>query len=178
MGESGIRLGNTDAWECFQATMKAPEEEKAQIFEMVRRGDLDGFLQTQSGVRYIGDTNEKGHSLLMLATYHGHESLSRVLLSMGADPNFIDSSGNSILMGVSFKGHLSIIKLLYSYGAEVGYANPKGQTASDLAVMFGRTDVVAFFSQISHNKNSSKNRTTIWIKFIYSQLKSFLTQTS
>jgi ankyrin repeat protein len=55
----------------------------------------------------IEGVDAKGHTALVLATYHGFEKTAALLLDRGADPNGATASG-SPLMGVAFKGHLPI----------------------------------------------------------------------
>ncbi len=164
------------AWQAFQKSMETPRLEKAEMFESARGGELAPFLESNSSEAYISLTNEKGYSLLMLAAYHGHESLVELLLKQGADPNSVDAAGNSILMSVAFKGHLAVAKHLIAYRTNVDYRNPKGQSANDFAVMFGRKDMVRFLKKFSNSKSNSNDRIILWLRFLFSQLKSLKSQ--
>lgn len=48
---------------------------------------------------------------LMLAAYHGHASLVKLLLDHGADPNRINDRGQSPLAGAVFKGEAEVIEV-------------------------------------------------------------------
>jgi ankyrin repeat protein len=48
----------------------------------------------------------------MLASYHGHLSLVRLLLQHGADPNTLNDRGQSPLAGAVFKNEEEIIRAL------------------------------------------------------------------
>lgn len=48
----------------------------------------------------------------MLASYHGHLDLVRLLLRHGADPNTLNDRGQSPLAGAVFKNEEDIIKAL------------------------------------------------------------------
>ena len=53
--------------------------------------------------------NEKGDSLLMLASYHGHADTVRVLMEHGADPELANDRGQTPLAGAAFKGDMATI---------------------------------------------------------------------
>lgn len=48
----------------------------------------------------------------MLASYHGHLDIVRLLLGHGADPNTLNDRGQSPLAGAVFKNEEEIIKAL------------------------------------------------------------------
>ncbi len=48
----------------------------------------------------------------MLASYHGHVSLVRLLVRHGADPNTLNDRGQSPLAGAVFKNEEEVIKAL------------------------------------------------------------------
>lgn len=73
----------------------------------------------------------------MLSTYHGHPSLSRILLSHGADPNRLNDRGQSPLAGAVFKGEGEIVDLLLEAGADVDLGKP---SAAEAMVLFKKTD--------------------------------------
>lgn len=111
------------------------------IFDAVRQGDLQKVLSHIFSDGDVNLTNHKGHSLLMLAAYNGHEVLTSLLLQHGADVNSRDASGNTILMGVAFKGHVEIAQRLLAAGADPHATNPSGQDALMFAEAFGREEM-------------------------------------
>jgi uncharacterized protein len=48
----------------------------------------------------------------MLASYHGHVDLVKILIRYGADPNTLNDRGQSPLAGAVFKNEEEIIKTL------------------------------------------------------------------
>jgi ankyrin repeat protein len=47
----------------------------------------------------------------MLASYHGHAPLVKLLLDHGADPNALNDRGQSPLAGAVFKGESEVVKV-------------------------------------------------------------------
>lgn len=53
---------------------------------------------------------------IMLASYHGHAPLVKLLLSHGADPNALNDRGQSPLAGAVFKGEDEVIEVSFAHG--------------------------------------------------------------
>ena len=60
----------------------------------------------------------------MLASYHGHVALSKLLLQYGADPNRLNDRGQSPLAGAVFKAEDEVVDLLLEFGADVDAGRP------------------------------------------------------
>jgi hypothetical protein len=50
----------------------------------------------------------------MLAAYHGHAPLVKLLIQHGADPNSLNDRGQSPLAGAVFKGEADVIEVCVS----------------------------------------------------------------
>ncbi|KAL8922512.1 MAG: hypothetical protein Q9208_005134 [Pyrenodesmia sp. 3 TL-2023] len=74
-----------------------------RLFNAARAGDLPILEQAISAGLPINLTNDKGDTILMLASYHTHPALVSYLLSQGADPNTLNVRGQSPLAGAIFK---------------------------------------------------------------------------
>jgi ankyrin repeat protein len=84
-------------------------------------------------------------SPLHTATYAGHDTAVKFLLSRGADPNRNDGdAGNLLLHYAAGAGHLSLVQLLLEMGSEPDSYNASGQTPLLLAAAAGHSDVVEF----------------------------------
>ena len=86
--------------------------------------------------------NEKGDSLLMLASYHGHADTVRVLMEHGADPELANDRGQTPLAGAAFKGDMATIMALLDGGADVNGRSDGGKTPLMIAAMFNRSEIV------------------------------------
>ena len=78
----------------------------------------------------------------MLASYHGHPDLVKVLLKHGVDPELANDRGQTPLQAVSFKGDRAIAQVLIQGGAGVNGGGPDGKTPLMFAAMFDRLDLV------------------------------------
>lgn len=90
---------------------------------------------------------DKGDSLLMLTTYHGHAVAGRVLLERGADPELANDRGQTPLGGVAFKGDVACARLLLENGARVSTPMADGKTPAMLAAMFDQVAVLELLSE-------------------------------
>jgi len=110
-----------------------------KLFQMAREGkteELGAALQA----RVPADlTNEKGDSLIMLASYYGHAATVKKLLQHGADPNRVNDRGQSPLAGAVFKGSEDVIRALLDGGADPDLGAP---SARETAHMFGRMELL------------------------------------
>lgn len=152
------------AWSEFNQTMVSENV----VFSYAREGKLARLIEALDYVEDINEKNIKGHSLLMLSAFGGHQDLARYLISKGADVNYRDNSGTSILMGVSFRGDVDLFKMLVNAGADIDAQNVLGQTALDYALMFNRQDIASFISQ---QKNQAHRPVSGFFKSWYSYLK-------
>ncbi len=88
--------------------------------------------------------DEKGNTLLMLASYSGQFECAKMLLELGTDIDKRNDRGQTPLGGVAFKGNLEMVKLLLKFGAKIDADNGGGKTPLLFAAMFGQKEVVAY----------------------------------
>ena len=86
--------------------------------------------------------DHKGNSLVMLASYHGHQEAVRVLAARGAELEAVNDRGQTPLQGVAFKGDVAMAELLLSVGAQVDGGGEDGKTPLMFASMFNRAAMV------------------------------------
>jgi uncharacterized protein len=122
-----------------------PSQSRLQdlLFDAARLGREDMLAPLIAAGAAIEAGDARGHSPLVLASYHGHADATARLLALGAHPDGDgDHAGNTALMGVAFKGHLHIARALLEAGADPDARNGAGQTALMMAALFGRTAMV------------------------------------
>lgn len=128
------------------ATMDADEAAAfaAEVFDRARQGDAPMLARLLENGLPANLRNQKGDTLLMLASYHGHLEAARVLLQHGADPAIANDNNQQPLAGAAFKGNLEMVRLLVEQGAEPDAAAGDGRTALMMAAMFNRTAIVDY----------------------------------
>lgn len=120
--------------------LPSPERRQQLLFDAAREGRCDMIEALIAYGADIAARDEKGHTPLILAAYHGHEAAVDLLLARGADPDAGDGArGNTALMGVAFKGYDAVAARLLAAGCAVDARNVAGQTALMMAAMFART---------------------------------------
>ncbi|KAI5466835.1 ankyrin repeat-containing domain protein [Mariannaea sp. PMI_226] len=104
-----------------------------RMYDAARIGDLPILQQALPAGLPPNLTNEKGDTLLMLAAYHGHAEVVKLLIQHGADPNRLNDRMQSPLAGAVFKKEDDVIEVLLEGGADPDYGKP---TAMECIIMF------------------------------------------
>lgn len=112
-----------------------------QVFQWVRVGDAVALAPVLAERLPPNLRNEQGDSLLILAAYHGHREVVRLLLEAGADTEIVNDRGQTALGAAAFRGDASIVQSLLRHGAQVD-SPPGGRTAFMIAAMFNRVEIM------------------------------------
>lgn len=80
----------------------------------------------------------------MLASYHGHAELVKLLLQYRADPNRLNDRGQSPLAGVVFKHEKECVKALLEGGADPELGEP---SAIDACRVFKQEEFEGMFRE-------------------------------
>lgn len=120
------------------------------MFDLARQGDATLLDYCAAGLP-PNLTNNRGDTLLMLASYHGHTDLVRRMLTESQqsqqasdaargwrgtpDPNQLNGRGQSIVAGAVFKGFDDVVRLLIEHGADPLAGQPN---AEECAQMFNK----------------------------------------
>ena len=123
--------------------LPSPERIQELFFDAARLGRKDVIPALLQAGADIGATDPKGHTALILATYHDHGETAALLLDRGAAIDQGDTGrGNTALMGVAFKGYAGLARQLLAAGADPHAINKAGQTALMMAALFGHGEIV------------------------------------
>lgn len=117
------------------------EELQQQAIDLARQGETETLAVMLSAGMPVNLQDQKGNSLLMLATYNGNLETAQLLLERGASVDLRNDRYQTPLGGVAFKGYTEIASLLLEYGADVNADNGGGKTPLLFATMFGRLKV-------------------------------------
>ena len=110
----------------------------ARLFDWARSGDaamLAAYLD--AGVP-VNLTNTNGDTLVMLASYYGHDPAVAALIARGADVDRHNNRGQTPLAGAVFKNETTIIDLLLEADADPLAGSP---SALETARFFQREEL-------------------------------------
>jgi len=113
-----------------------------RVFQMARGGQAPELAALLAAGLPANLINDKGDSLLMLASYHGHLDTVRALMAHGGDPTIANDRGQVPLAAAAFKGYADIIEAMLEGGAALDGCGPDGKTALMMAAMFDRIELV------------------------------------
>lgn len=116
-------------------------ELQRQALDFARQGESEPLSRMLAAGMPVDLQDEKGSTLLMLASYNGNLDTTRMLLKCGASPDLRNDRGQTPLGGVAFKGYVDLVEALIKGGAEVNADNGGGKTPMLFATMFGRFKV-------------------------------------
>lgn len=105
----------------------------ARMYNAARCGDIEILHQALLAGLPSNMTNEKGDSLLMLAAYHGHSEVVKLLMDHGADPNRLNDRHQSPIAGAVWKKEDAVVEVLLEGGADPEYGAP---SAMECITMF------------------------------------------
>jgi uncharacterized protein len=115
-----------------------------RLFNMARAGEAAQLAAYVDAGVDPNLTNQRGHTLVMLAAYHGHADAVRVLVERGADANRPNDRGQTPLAGAVFKDEPDVIRALLGGGADPEAGRP---SAVDTARIFERGDLLALLGR-------------------------------
>lgn len=105
-----------------------------QVFDLARQG-ADVLLDLVDAGLPVELADQAGNTLLMLAAYHGHATLTAGLAERGADVNRLNGNHQAPLAGAVFKNEADVIRVLVEHGADPDAGTPSARAT---AQMFGR----------------------------------------
>ncbi|KDE10422.1 ankyrin repeat domain-containing protein [Rhodococcus aetherivorans] len=120
------------------------QEIAQRLFDAARAGHVETLAAYVDAGVPVNLCNEKGDTLLMLASYHGHADAVRTLIERGADVDRLNDRGQSPIAGAVFKGAIDVVRVLADAGADPYAGHPN---AVDSARMFQREDCLQLWAQ-------------------------------
>lgn len=121
----------------------------SRIFDMARNGDAATLAAYLDAGVPATLTNTKGDTLVMLASYYGHESAVAALIERGADVDRHNNRGQTPLAGAVFKNDTTITDLLLRAGADPLAGSP---SALETARFFGKDDVARQLQRLAESQ--------------------------
>jgi ankyrin repeat protein len=99
-----------------------------RMFDLARTGGTEELIGNVAAGLTPNLTNDKGDTLLILASYRNHVDTVTALLEHGADPNRVNDRGQSALSAAVFRQNTETVTALLAAGAD-----PDGGTPSAVA---------------------------------------------
>jgi ankyrin repeat protein len=94
------------------------------LFDLARDGDGDRLAGYLDAGLSPDLTNDKGDTLLILASYHGHAGTVRMLIEHGADVGRVNDRGQTALAAAVFKQSEPAVRALLAAGADPAGGGP------------------------------------------------------
>jgi uncharacterized protein len=116
----------------------------SRLFDWARSGDAAMLAAYVDAGVPVNLTNTNGDTLVMLASYYGHESAVAALIARGADVNRHNNRGQTPLAGAVFKNDTTIIELLLAADADPHAGRP---SALETARFFERQELAGQLQQ-------------------------------
>jgi ankyrin repeat protein len=123
----------------------------SRIFDMARNGDAATLAAYLDAGVPATLTNTNGDTLVMLASYYGHEPAVAALVERGADVDRHNNRGQTPLAGAVFKNETTIMELLLRAGADPLAGSP---SALETARFFGKSEVARQLQQHAERRES------------------------
>jgi ankyrin repeat protein len=124
----------------------------ARIFDMARSADAPTLAAYLDAGVPVNLTNTNGDTLVMLASYYGHESTVAALIARGADVNRHNNRGQTPLAGAVFNNDTTIIELLLGADADPLAGTP---SALETARYFGKQQLARQLLQHIQRRRSA-----------------------
>jgi ankyrin repeat protein len=124
----------------------------SRIFDMARNGDAATLAAYLDAGVPATLTNTNGDTLVMLASYYGHESSVAALIARGADVDRHNNRGQTPLAGAVFKNETTIMELLLGAGADPLAGSP---SALETARFFGKGEVARQLQQHAERRGAA-----------------------
>jgi ankyrin repeat protein len=122
------------------------EEELAFLhaaFDLARNGEAEQLAAHVDAGLPVNLTNSTGDTLLILAAYHVHPEVVRVLLERGADTSRVNDRGQTALGAAVFRQSEDSVRALLAAGADPALG---GRTALEIATFFELPDMLALLT--------------------------------
>lgn len=125
-----------------RAGLPAPDpaaERIGRAFAYARTGDTTAMTQTLTPDFDVDVRNDRGDTLLILASYADHTETALLLLERGAGADERSADGMSALTAAAFRGNLVLMRALLDRGVAVDPRGNSGRTPL-LWAAFGGSD--------------------------------------
>ena len=133
----------------FSALLQAQDK---TVFDVARKGTLSEIKEVYDKDKSIVNTiDDKGSSMLILASYRGNHEVAQFLIDNQADLNYVSKNGTA-LMACVVKVELQLVDELLKKGANPDLTDDNGMTALMYTVQFKNVEMVKKLVSAGANK--------------------------
>ncbi|MCT1867342.1 MULTISPECIES: ankyrin repeat domain-containing protein [Dermabacter] len=100
------------------------------LMDAAREGNLDILRPAIEAGIPLNMQDADGNTMLMLAAYHDHAALVKLLAEHGADVDLLNDRGQSPLAGAVFKGFDDVVAVLVEAGADPDAGVPSARESA------------------------------------------------
>ncbi|WP_299556210.1 ankyrin repeat domain-containing protein [Seonamhaeicola sp.] len=121
------------------------------IFDICRSGNVHDIEKVfNEDPSMINAKNDAGYTPLILACYHGNESIVKFLLDKNCDVNSNSDNGTPLMAAV-VKQNLNITNMLLEKKADPNIADTNGTTALHYATLFKQNEIAELLVRAGAN---------------------------
>ncbi|WP_199513042.1 ankyrin repeat domain-containing protein [Nucisporomicrobium flavum] len=102
-----------------------------RMFDLARSGEAEQLAGQLSHGLPADLTNDKGDTLLILASYHNHPETVATLLQHGADPARVNDRGQTALAAAVFRRNAETVRMLLGAGADPDGGKPSARETAE-----------------------------------------------
>ena len=111
-----------------------------RMFDLARTGEAGQLAAQIAAGLPVNLTNDQGHTLLILATYHNHAGTVAALLEHGADVARVNDRGQTALSAAVFRKNAETVSMLLKAGADPAGGTP---SATETAAFYELPEMAA-----------------------------------
>uniref|UniRef100_A0A915CVU3 Protein fem-1 homolog B n=1 Tax=Ditylenchus dipsaci TaxID=166011 RepID=A0A915CVU3_9BILA len=137
------------------------------LFNAAKDGNIERIKMVVSGMseheikQTLNDPLGTGHTPLIIASRNGHSKCVEYLLSIGADPTYMEQSVSMVtlypvtpLRGACYDGHLEIVRFLVTNGANIETPNRHGHTPLMISCYRSKVELVKYLILLGVDVNA------------------------
>lgn len=147
---------------CFSPTLVTPQSKNPAIWHAAANGKSEclSYLYSCSHPSTINYSSDEGDTPLIMAAYHNHAKVVRLLLGWGCDPSAPSKKGLTAIMCAARKGNLEIVQMLLDAGAEISVNPETGISALSEAIQRSKLEAALLIYRVPSDQ-AEKARTAL-----------------
>lgn len=127
-----------------------------EIFDAMRSGKTEKLKKAiEANKDFVNMVDDVWGAPIHFAGRYGKVSDIELLLASGASLDTMDSKGNPVLHNVVHSGFMNNIEWLIKHTKNLNSKNKAGQTALEIAIVDGNSEIIAIFKKVAAARRNS-----------------------